>query len=775
MLSIPLPARLAALLPAITLSACTTMSAPESAGVHIRWTAHDMPHIQADNYQGLGFGYGYVLARDRLCEAAGRTIALRGERSRYYGPDGLATVGFLKTTNLNSDLAIKLRLPDDWVQSELRGLQPNTREYIRGVTAGMNHYVAQLPADERQGACGEEPVPEFRDTDIVRSAMRFGVMKELVDVGPALVASASLWTPVPLAASSVHARPVRVEGGFGSNAWVYGGDVVAGEGALMLANPHSAWERRPHMQRIYMHQAHLTIPGELDVAGATFLGIPLPLSGYNADVAWTILDAATVSPFVLQAMDVQTSGTAPTYRMDGETRALERRPVTVAVRQADGQVVPRTFEFAHSELGVLYKLPEAPGRPAGWYAITNAGERNASGLDQFLAVARAASTRDAMAAVAAHRGILSQLLVADRHGDVGYVVAGNVLPVDDSAMRACHLASDANRSFKTVDGSRSACAFRDSDGQPLLAPPDFYPDLVSRSIIHNTNNSYKYSEYGKTQAAYPAVFGLHFAKSTAGQTLAAGLRYDPRLVMSARRMGEVSADGVVTPDEASQVVFDNRNYAAETFLDDILALCTPTDPAALKTGCTTLANWDRRNNRNSRGALLFHQFWNRVVRQGGFLPANPTGNPEVRERLLISPDNAPQLTAALTDAVQELHALGFAADEPWGNVLYATADGTRIALHGGSYQEGVLNGEMPMPLTREGFPFILFGTVYLQRIQWPGGELVADVLLSHGQREDVDSPGRSAQLKLFSNKQLYRPPFSPQSLTSAEIIESRRF
>lgn len=771
--------RLFLLLPLITflalLSACSSLPSPSDQTVTIRWTDHDVPHIKAENYESLGFGYGYVLAQDRLCESAGRTIMLRGERSRYYGADGVATMGFLRTSNLNSDLSVHLRMPAEWVEAELNRLQPDTLAYIRGVTAGMNEYVNQLPVSARQTRCGDEPVPVFKDTDIVRSVMRFGVMKELVDVGPALLASASAWRSdkQALAANSVHAREVEIEGGFGSNGWAYGGDVTEGKGAMLLGNPHSAWERRPHMQRIYMHQAHLTIPGEIDVAGAAFLGVPIPLTGYNQDVAWTILDAATVSPYVLQRMDVQESDSRPSYRIDGEIKPLEIRTVSVEVLEQSGTVATRTFEFAYSELGLLYKLPEKPGQPAGWYAITNAGEQNASGLDQFMAVARAGSTTELIRAVEANRGVLSQLLIADSQGEVGYVVAGNVLPITDEQKAQCLIKDGLTHNPKIIDGSTRQCAFRDQQGKPLTAPPEFFPNLISRGIIHNTNNSYKYTEFGKRQPDHAGVFGFHFNQAFPGQKLSAGLRYDPRLIMSARRMQEISADGIVTAREALQVLFDNRNYAAETFLDDILALCPEQGSSDLAIGCATLVGWDRRNNPDSQGALLFHQFWNRVVSAGEFLPGNPSGNPMIEEELFISSQNASRLTSSLTTSVRELRELGFAADAAWGDALYGIADNHRIPLHGGSYQEGILNGEMPAPLTADGFPYILFGSAYIQRVSWQDGEVLADVLLSHGQQESVDSDGRTAQLTLFSDKQLYRLPFSEQAVLRAKTDITR--
>ncbi|MFC3053196.1 penicillin acylase family protein [Kordiimonas pumila] len=758
-----------------SLVGCANSAPTETGGrsVEIKWTEYDNPHITADNYEDLGFGYGYVLGKDRLCENSGRALALRGERSRVYGPDGFATVGFLRTTNLNSDLIYSMRLPEDQVLSELENLQPKTKDLIRGVTRGLNYYVETLSEAEKEGICGEEPLVEFKETDIVRSAMAFGVMKELVDIASSFITSASAWktTKTSEVFHPNHSAPVVVESGFGSNGWAYGGNVVGSDGAMMFANPHSAWERRPHQQRIYMHQVHLTIPGEIDFAGSSFLGVPAPMTGFNKDVAWTILDAATVTPYVLQLMDVEESDDNPTYLMDGTRKPLEIRTVSREVLEKNGKVVTKSFDFAFSELGMAYKLPNGPGRPAGWYAITNANEGNASGIDQFLEAARAKNADEFVDAVADNRGILSQLLFADRYGDAGYVVAGNVPAITNEKIEECHVGG-SSAAYKILDGTQSKCTFRDSDGKALAAPRSFYPDIITRGIIQNTNNSYKYTEYGKAQEAHSILFGRHLNKLSPGDKKAAGLRYDPRLIMSSIRMKEISADGVVTPEEALDVIFDNRNFAAETFLDEILALCANSTEEDVATACDVLSKWDRKNNSDSKGALLHYVFWTKAVQINSILSTSVSGDPYAGSQIHINETTAPQLVAALATSVRELRDLGFSADEPWGNALYATGNGERIPLHGGSYQEGLLNGEMPAPLTKDGFPFILFGTVYLERVQWENGEVIADVLLSHGQSENKDSEGRTAQLKLFSEKKLYRLPFTEQQLADAEIVKS---
>ncbi|MGC9421411.1 penicillin acylase family protein [Vibrio sp.] len=740
--------------------------------VTIRWTENEVPHITANDYESLGFGYGYVHARDRLCEVSGQAITLRGERSKHYGAEQFSTIGFLKTTNLNSDLMFRLRLPKPWVANELNKLSKNTRAYIRGYVAGLNHYVSQMTEEERATISPDEVLVHFEEEDVVRAAMRFGIMKELVEIGPYLVSSATQWreTPPHHADDLPHAKPIEVEGGFGSNAWAYGGDVVEGKHAILLGNPHSAWKRTPHQQRIYMHQYHLTIPGELDVAGTSFLGFPFPMTGYNRHVAWSILDAATVTPFVLQKMAINRVQDSWRYRMDDQEKALSLKSIVIEVVEDSGQVASRCYEFLESEWGPLYYLPQRPGKPEGWYAITNPGEHNAKGLDQFLAAAHATSTREFVTAIEHHRGILCQLIVADKAGDIAYVIAGNVPPISDQELEQYHV-DDDSAAFNVLDGTRSCASLRDTNGHPLMAPTSFYPTILSRGIIHNTNNSYKFTEYGKTQPDYPSVFGQHKENYQIGKPIAAKLHYDPRLIMSAQRMKELLAEGPITAEKVLPVIFDNRNYAAETFLDDLLMLENVHSSQAVQRACQVLRRWDRKNNSQSKGALLFHQFWNRIV-QKKLLRVPSNGDPELGSQLDISPKHIPIILQALEETVCELDCLGFALDKAWGEVLYQTTGGVQIPLHGGSYQEGLLNGEMPAPLCETGFPYILFGSAYIQLVTWQEGELVVHALLSHGQRDGVESLGRTAQLTLFANKQLYRIPYSKQDLNMADVIDA---
>ena len=67
-------------------------------------TAHGIPHVVADDFGSLGFGHGYATAETNLCNFADTLITARGERSRWFGPEGRYEdhVTF-SATNLQSD------------------------------------------------------------------------------------------------------------------------------------------------------------------------------------------------------------------------------------------------------------------------------------------------------------------------------------------------------------------------------------------------------------------------------------------------------------------------------------------------------------------------------------------------------------------------------------------------------------------------------------------------------------------------------------------------
>ena len=64
----------------------------------IVWTEYGIPHVTADDWGSLGYGYGYVAAQANYCVVMRASCRGNGDSARYFGDDG----------DLDLDLVMKL-------------------------------------------------------------------------------------------------------------------------------------------------------------------------------------------------------------------------------------------------------------------------------------------------------------------------------------------------------------------------------------------------------------------------------------------------------------------------------------------------------------------------------------------------------------------------------------------------------------------------------------------------------------------------------------------
>ncbi|MEV6400373.1 penicillin acylase family protein [Streptomyces sp. NPDC051907] len=124
---------------------------PHAGGLSavIRYTEHGIPHIVAKDYANLGFGSGWAQAADQVCVLADGFVTVRGERSRFFGPDA-ATDGSLSSAsrNLASDQYFGGVRDARTVEKLLAAPAPTgagrqVKELMRGWAAGYNAWLAQ--------------------------------------------------------------------------------------------------------------------------------------------------------------------------------------------------------------------------------------------------------------------------------------------------------------------------------------------------------------------------------------------------------------------------------------------------------------------------------------------------------------------------------------------------------------------------------------------------------------------------------------------------------
>src|SRR5438067_7253026 len=117
----------------------------------IRRTESGIPHIEADNYAGLGYGYGYAFAQDNLCVMAEDYVTVDAERSKFFGPNGsyVQRGNGISANNLNSDFFFQ-QINDSHVIDDLLskpppiGPQQEVRDLVSGYVAGYNRYLSDV-------------------------------------------------------------------------------------------------------------------------------------------------------------------------------------------------------------------------------------------------------------------------------------------------------------------------------------------------------------------------------------------------------------------------------------------------------------------------------------------------------------------------------------------------------------------------------------------------------------------------------------------------------
>ena len=309
----------------------------------IRYTTGGIPHILARNWEDLGFGYGYAFAKDNICTMANDYITVEAQRSRYFGPKGSYVQrgnGFVEN-NLESDFFFQQIIDSRIVQRLEQGLNPDEKQTEEGYVKGYNSYLAHVggakgvPDPTCRGKSWVKPITLFdsylRFYQLMLESSSDVVMQGITEAAPPTGGTGrAAGAPARRGPRGALAAAWRAHTStLGSNAVAIGSAGTRDHLGLLLGNPHFPWIGT---ERFY--QAQLTIPGQINVTGASLYGVPLILIGHNANVAWshTVSTAFRFTPFQLTLVGHPTE-----YLQNGRAVAMTPRKVTVLAKQAERQ------------------------------------------------------------------------------------------------------------------------------------------------------------------------------------------------------------------------------------------------------------------------------------------------------------------------------------------------------------------------------------------------------------------------------------------------------
>ncbi|SHN59804.1 penicillin acylase family protein [Erythrobacter sanguineus] len=723
-------------------------------------TTYGIPHIEADSWGGVGYGVAYAYAEDNLCLLAEEFTTVAGDRSRHFGPDNTAVLGFQQVDNLNSDVFFRAMIDLPALRAGFADQGHEARGLAQGYVAGYNRFLKDAGPDGIPAECrGKAWVRAISLDDVLRLTEKQMLLASSLALAPGIAAASPPGTAKKQVAQAL---PRPGELGLGSNGWAFGGDATADGRGLVIGNPHFPWNGPSRFW-----QLHVTGPDGYDVMGVGIAGTPIPTLGFNRDVAWTHTVTAA-RHFTLHALVLDPAD--PTrYMLDGESVAMEPRNVTVPMPEGAADVTRTLYAtrfgpvFVAPDSGVIWSASAA-------YAVQDANRGNGRAIDTWLRIGQARSVGEIKAAVSETLGIpWVNTIASDRHGDALHADITAVPNVSAQLIAACStpLSPLFARLATLLDGSRSECNWQVAEGtpEPGLMPASDQAATIRRDYLTNSNDSYWLSNPRLPHSALSPVLGKH-AESLSLRTRSNFTETEALL-----------AAGKVDHARAKAMAFANKSLAADMAIEPLLALCAATtEPSAeAARGCAALAGWDRRYEADSRGAQVFRALWAKIGQRGdlwqvAFDPADPVNTPR---DLATEGSTGDKLLAALGDAVNELDAAEIALDAPWGEVQRWIANGEAIPIHGGPGTAGVLNYQDARPAPAGGLVPV-HGTSYIQIVGFDENGPVADAILSYSQSTDPASPHFADQTRAYAVKQWHRLPFTPEEIAEQAIGETRR-
>ncbi len=731
----------------------------------ISYTEFGIPHIAAKDFDGLGYGYGFAAAKDNVCELANTYLTVSARRSAYLGAGGQGNPAMSEAkTNLDSDLHFQ-RINDSGVVERLvaqpapHGPRTEVRELVSGYVEGYNAYLKQTGADRItdpvcRGADWVRPITEldfYRHFYAVSSVAGQGLLaSDLARTQPPSAKDAPAAAPDSAPRIADGLRKAMKTGELGSNGIAIGGDGTRSGGGLLLGNPHYPWQGG---RRFW--QSQLTIPGRFDVAGGSLLGIPLPQIGHTADVAWTHT-VSTAITFGLFEVPL-TPGDPTTYLVDGKPEKMTAREVKVEVREPNGErrLVGRTFYGTRygQVIGSAFGVP-TPWTAKSAHALRDGNAGNLRGLNTWFELSKAHSTKEVAEALARTQGVpWVNTIAADRAGNALYTDIQVVPHVTDERATTCGTplgrALFPGTGLSILDGSKSSCNWGSDPGalEPGLFAPSRLPVQQRRDYELNANDSAWLANARAPIAPLPRIFG------TTGTQRSDRTR---EALISAEE-GLVGKD--FTPSSMKDLLYRDRSRTAELAAADTAKTCaafpggqapSASGPVPVGNACATLAAWDHTFRLDSRGALFFQRFAERLgglrnIWQVPFDPNQPVTTPNT----LATGNSAVQ--SAFGDTLAEFRDGGLPVDGRLGDNQAVTRAGQRIPIHGGPGGLGVLNAITSLWDPARGNHEVVHGSSFVQVVGF-SGKACPDVstIQTYSQSTDVTSPHFADQTRLYS-------------------------
>jgi len=768
-------------------AAASTGGSPRDHSVTIRTDADGVVHVTAANFTDLGYGEAWAFSQDNFCTLANDFVTLEGDRSRYFGPSGL-TLNYsagTESTNLDSDFFWKWVAASGIVDRTLHaappvGPLPQVLEVYRGFVAGYNAYLTSGKLHDPTCAHKRWVHPItltdllLRGVQITTEASSAQFVTDEVAAAPPSAGAGSTTTTghrggVDRAALVAELGAHANDGTMGSNGIGLGSQDTANGDGMVLANPHFPWRGT---ERFWM--AQLDVPGRYDVEGGTLEGFPLIGIGFNRHLAWTHT-VSTDFRFTFYQLHL-VPGHPTSYLVDGKAYPMTRR--TVVVDTGHGT---RSHTFYSTRWGNVLDVPQAGYR---WtdttaYAVDDSTMTDLTrAADQYLRMGQATSVAQLLKVESTYLAIPTfNTIAADDTGHALYADVGNTPNVPLSLIDSCTPQGApklvyAAAGVVTLDGSRSACAWRDDPGTPVPGIFDaaHEPHVIRTDYVENSNDSYWLANPSAPFPAYSPIIGP--------TGVAQDLRTRIGNQMIAARVA--GTDGLGPPKftiPTLQAMWEgDQSMEAQLVLEPLVAACRATPQVKASNGqtvdltaaCNALAGYDGTGRLAAAGGWLFSEWVARAPSSNFWATPFDAAQPLTTPSGLDTAN--PAILSALADAVLSLQAHHVPLDASYGQVQFKpTASGARIPVPGcdtGCFNAIYAADGSGGALAADPYGEVYDGSSLVMTTELTPSGPVAQGILTYSQATDPTSPFFSNMTRLYSEGRWVSLPYTAAQLAA---------
>ncbi len=436
----------AALILFVLLGGCMTLSPQQQ--IRIVRDEYGTPHIYADDFFGLYYGYGYAIAQDRLFQMEMSRRSTQGTVSEVLGPDYL---DYDKNTRTLFDPAS--------IRRQMDALENRDKNVFEGYAAGINAWLSEIRTAPDQLLPKQFIDLDFSPSDWtaydvamifvgtmnnrygdynteLENASILGALVEqhgetdgrnlfdllnprFTDDAPTTIPAEDWSQPtydslagtyeftVPL--QEIDMAPAgQVTSGF-SNCYIIGKDKLVDGGSILINGPQFGWFNPSYVYSVGMHGAGI------DVAGNSPFGYPMIMFGHNKTISWgSTWGASDIVDFFAEKLNPEN----PTqYLYKGKYIDLVHRVEQIVVRDA-GIVTVDIYRSVH---GPIIQLDTESDIAYAKHRTWDGGE-----LDTLLAWLHATWAPDftAWKAEAEKSAINVNMYFADVDGNIGYFHGG---------------------------------------------------------------------------------------------------------------------------------------------------------------------------------------------------------------------------------------------------------------------------------------------------------------------------------------------------------------